>query len=184
MARSRAELEDGLGAVREAPGDTGTLKLIVARPEEEEREILESGELAKGSGLIRDMWARRPSSSTADGGPNPEAEVTVMGARAAALVAGSGDAASWAPAGDQLYVDLDLSRENLPPGSRIGVGEAVLEVSAEPHLGCGKFSRRFGVDALKFVNSREGRELRLRGVNTRVVEPGTVAVGDPVRKLG
>jgi MOSC domain-containing protein YiiM len=182
--RSREQLESGLDEVRDAPADAGTLELIARRPAEEEREVLEAGELDLDVGLVGDMWAHRPSSSTADGGPNPEAQVTLMSARAAALVAAGSDHERWAQAGDQLYVDLDLSQDNLPPGSRLQIGDAVLEVTAEPHLGCGKFSRRFGVDALKVVNSAEGRALRLRGVNTRVVTPGAIRRGDAVRKLG
>ena len=178
-----AELEAGLDHVRAAPADAGTLELITRRPAEEERELLEAGELDRSVGLVGDMWAERPSSSTADGGPNPEAQVTVMSARAAAVIAAGEDHERWAEAGDQLYVDLDISRANLPPGARLQVGEAVLEVSQDPHLGCGKFSRRFGVDAMKFVNSPTGRELRLRGVNTRVVTQGEIRRGDPVRKL-
>ncbi len=169
--------------MRAAPADAGTLELIARRPAEEERELLDAGELDLRVGLVGDMWAERPSSSTADGGPNPEAQVTVMGARAAALVAASPEPERWAQAGDQLYVDLDLSQANLPPGTRLQVGEALLEVTAAPHLGCGKFSRRFGVDALKLVNSATGRELRLRGLNARVVTPGAIARGDAVRKL-
>jgi MOSC domain-containing protein YiiM len=130
------------------------------------------------------MWHRRPSTSTADGGPNPQAQVTVMSARAAAVITAGEDHERWAEAGDQLYVDLDISQANLPPGTRLQIGEAVLEVSEDPHLGCGKFSRRFGVDAMKFVNSRTGRELRLRGVNTWVVKPGAISRGDAVRRLG
>jgi MOSC domain-containing protein YiiM len=149
----------------------------------EEREVLDEGRLDTEVGLVGDGWSVRGSSKTADGGPNPEAQVTVTSARAAALVAGGPNPEAWAPAGDQLYVDLDLSLENLPPGSRIAVGEAVLEVSAEPHTGCGKYVRRFGVDAMKFVNSEVGRSLRLRGLNARVVTPGTVRRGDRVRKL-
>jgi hypothetical protein len=176
------QLDAGLDQVRAAPADAGTLELIARRPAEEQREVLEDGELDLSAGLVGDMWAVRPSSSTPDGGPNPEAQVTVMNARAAALVAGP-DTERWAQAGDQLYVDLDLSHENLPPGTRLAIGDAVLEVMAAPHLGCGKFSRRFGVDALKFVNSKLGRELRLRGVNARVVTPGAIRRGDTVRKL-
>ena len=161
---STDELRAGLDHVRGAPADSGTLKLIARRPAEEQREILEAGELDLGAGLIGDMWAERPSSSTADGGPNPEAQVTVMNARVAALVAGP-ETDRWAQAGDQLYVDLDLSHENLPVGTRLRIGDAVLEVTEAPHLGCGKFSRRFGVDALKLVNSEIGRALRLRGVS-------------------
>lgn len=175
------ELEDGLGHVLAAPSDAGTLELIARRPADLERELLGEGELSLELGLVGDLWAERPSSKT--GAPNPKAQVTVMSARAAALVAGSDDHDAWAQAGDQLYVDLDLSEANLPAGSRLGIGEAVLEVTPDPHLGCGKFIKRFGVEALKFVNSEEGRALRLRGVNTRVVVAGRVARGDAVRKV-
>lgn len=177
------EFEAGLDRVREAPADDGTLELIVRRPAENERELLASGRLDLEVGLDGDMWATRPSSSTADGGPNTEAQITVMNARAAALVAGP-EHDGWAQAGDQLYVDLDLSHANLPAGTRLEIGDAVVEVTEAPHLGCGKFSRRFGVDAVKLVNSPVGRELRLRGLNARVVTPGAVRPGDRVRKLG
>jgi MOSC domain-containing protein YiiM len=177
------ELSPGLDHVRAAPASDGTVVLIVRRPAENERELLAEGRLELDQGLIGDVWSSKPSSSSADGGPNRDRQVTVMGARAAALVAGGPDHQRWAQAGDQLYVDFDLSTANLPPGTRLGVGEAVLEVTENPHLGCGKFSRRFGVDALKFVNSAEGRELRLRGVNTQVVVPGEVRSGDRVSKL-
>lgn len=176
-------LEPGLDGVRGAPADLGTLELIVRRPAENEREVLDSGRLDLEVGLAGDMWATRPSSSTADGSPNPEAQITVMNARAVALVAGP-EHDGWAQAGDQLYVDLDLSQANLPAGTRLEIGDAVIEVTEAPHLGCGKFSRRFGVDATKLVNSPVGRELRLRGLNARVVTPGEVRPGDPVRKLG
>ena len=180
--RPLSELEADLDRIRSAPADIGKVELIARRPAEEQRELLEVAELDLERGLVGDMWSHRPSSSTDDGGPNPEAQVTVMSARAAALVAGD-EQADWAQAGDQLYVDFDLSQANLPPGARLQVGDAVLEVRELPHLGCGKFARRFGVDALKLVNSDEGRELRLRGVNTRVVVPGAVRPGDRVTKL-
>lgn len=175
------ELKAGLDPIRDAPADEGTLELIVSRPAEEERVLMREGVLDSEHGLVGDMWSVRPSPSTADGGPNPEAQVTVMNARLAALIAGPGHD-SWAQAGDQLYVDFDLSQDNLPPGSRLTIGAATLEVTASPHLGCGKFSRRFGVDALKLVNSEAGRALRLRGLNARVVRPGPIAVGDQVTK--
>jgi hypothetical protein len=174
-ARPLAELEADLDEVRAAPAEAGTLKLIVRRPGENERELLAEGRLDLGDGLIGDRWRA--------GDRDPEDEVTIMGARAAAIVSGSDDHADWAQAGDQLYVDFDLSHENVPVATRLAVGDAVLEVTETPHLGCGKFSRRFGVDALKLVNSREGRELRLRGVNTRVVVPGAIRPGDRVTKL-
>ncbi len=178
-----SELAAGLDDVRAAPADAGTLELIVRRPAEEQRQLMTNAELELRGGLVGDMWVSRSSSSTADGGPNPEAQVTVMNARAAALVAGGSERERWAQAGDQLYVDLDLSQDNLPSGTRLAIGGAVLEVSKAPHLGCGKFSRRFGVDALKLVNSQTGRELRLRGLNARVVAPGAIARGDEVRKV-
>ena len=177
------ELETGLDHVRSAPTEVGSLELIVRRPAEEQRELLATGRLDLREGLVGDMWIDRPSSSTADGGPNPDAQVTVMSARAAALVAAGTAGERWAQAGDQLYVDLDLSQENLPAGTRLQVGDAVLEITEAPHLGCGKFSRRFGVDALKLVNSKTGRGLRLRGLNARVVAEGAIAQGDEVRKL-
>jgi MOSC domain-containing protein YiiM len=103
-----------------------------------------------------------------------------MNARMATLVARTRD--RWALAGDQLYVDLDLSGTNLPPGTRLDVGSAVIEVTSQPHRGCGKFATRFGVDALRFVNSDIGRELNLRGVNARIVTGGTLRTGDAIGK--
>ena len=180
-SRSRSELEAGLDEVRLAPAEEGTLCSIARRPAIEEREMLEEAELDLEVGMVGDIWAERPSSKT--GAPNPAAQVTVMSARAAALVADGDDHDAWAQAGDQLYVDLDLSKQNLPSGARLQIGEAVLEVTARPHLGCGKFARRFGVEALKFVNSSVGRAARLRGLNARVLAPGIVRRGDEVRKL-
>jgi MOSC domain-containing protein YiiM len=180
-ARPLAEMEAALDYVRAAPLDSGTLELIVIRPGVEEREILEEGQLDLERGLVGDNWGTKPSQST--GKPKPEAQVTVMSSRAAALVADGEDRAGWAQAGDQLYVDLDLSEANLTPGSKLAIGTAVLEVTQEPHLGCGKFIKRFGADALKLVNSATGRKLRLRGVNTRVAVAGTVRTGDEVRKV-
>ena len=171
----REELEAGLDHVRGAPPDGGALELIVRRPAENERELLDFARLDLDSGLTGDRWSQ--------GKADPEAQITVMNARAAALVTGRAEHEEWAQAGDQLYVDLDIGEANLPPGTRLELGDAVLEVTAEPHLGCGKFARRFGVDALKVVNSLAGRELRLRGLNARVVTPGAIARGDRVRVL-
>jgi MOSC domain-containing protein YiiM len=174
-------LEESLDHIREAPADGGTVELIARRPAVDEREVLNEARLDTHDGLVGDTWHVRGSSRTPDGGPNPEAQITLMNARAAAAIAG--DRERWALAGDQLYVDLDLSITNLPPGSRVQIGSAVIEFSEIPHTGCAKFSSRFGVDALKFVNSPVGRELRLRGANCRVVVAGTVHAGDTIRKL-
>jgi MOSC domain-containing protein YiiM len=174
--RSPEDLLAGLGHIRESPSDEGTLELIVRRPDVEQREVLEEGELSLEEGLVGDCWGTRAKS------PNPKAQVTLTNARATDLVAG-GDRERWPLAGDQLYVDFDLSGEHLPAGTQIAIGSAVVEVTDLPHMGCEKYTRRFGADARAFVNSPEGLELNLRGINTRVVRAGTVRRGDAVRKL-
>lgn len=179
--RTAAELEAGLGHVEASPRERGTVRLVCRRPGIDEREILEEGLLDPASGLVGDGWRERGSGSTPDGSSDPDKQVTVVNARLIGLLAG--DPERWALSGDQLSVDLDLSVGNLPPGTRLSVGEAVIEVTEPPHLGCAKFARRFGRDALRFVNSGVGRELRLRGMNARVVEGGSVRPGDPVAKL-
>lgn len=166
----------GLDHVRAAPRDRGEVVAIVCRPAAGERELLHEGMLDAEVGLVGDDWLTRGSKSTPDGSASRERQVTVMNARAAELVAGGTQ--RMALAGDQLYLDLDLSIENLPPGSRLRLGEATLEVSDVPHLGCAKFVERFGAEAMQFVNSSLGRQLRLRGMNTRIVVPGVVHVGD------
>jgi MOSC domain-containing protein YiiM len=174
-------LEESLDHIRQAPADGGTVELIARRPAEDEREVLTEARLDTHEGLEGDTWKVRGSSRTPDGGPNPDSQLTLMNARVAAAIAGERE--RWALAGDQLYVDLDLSIANLPAGSRVQIGSAVIEFSENPHTGCAKFSARYGVDALKFVNSPVGRELRLRGANCRVVVAGTVRAGDTIRKL-
>jgi hypothetical protein len=177
---STAELEAGVGEVRDSPSDGGTVELIVRRPAVDGREILAEGTLDIDSGLVGDTWPVRPSSRTPDRSAHPDMQLTVMNSRAALLVARHPDRRMLA--GDQLYVDLDLSPANLPPGTRLAVGSAVIEVTDQPHLGCAKFAARFGNDAWRFVNSRAGRALRLRGLNARVVVAGTVRPGDVIRK--
>jgi hypothetical protein len=175
------ELEAGLAVILESPSQEGTVELVVRRPAEGEREVLEEGQLDVDEGLVGDDWQRRGSSRTPDGSAHPGMQLTLMNARAIALIAG--DRERWPLAGDQLFVDLDLRPENLPPGTRLGVGAAVLEVTDVPHTGCAKFTERFGSAAIRFVNSQAGRALRLRGIYVRVVEPGLVRPGDAIRKL-
>jgi hypothetical protein len=174
-------LEAGVAEVRRAPKDGGTVELIVRRPAEDERETLDQAELDTAQGLLGDNWRARGSRATEDGSAHADLQLTLMNARVTALVARTRE--RWPLAGDQLYVDLDLSEANLPAGARLEVGSAVVELTAIPHTGCGKFARRFGVEALKFVNSRVGRELHMRGRNARVLRGGTVRTGDTVRKL-
>jgi MOSC domain len=178
---TRAELEAGLASIRSAPRDGGELQLIVRRPAVGERDILDIGHLDVVDGLVGDTWKIRPSSRTPDRTPHPEMQINIMGVRAITLIAG--DKARWALAGDQLFLDMDLAVENLPAGTRLQIGTALLEVTEQPHTGCGKFVERFGVDAMKFVNSPVGRELCLRGINARVMRNGVVRVGDRARKL-
>ena len=177
----RAALDAGLDHIRDAPKDNGIVELIVRRPEVEAREVLTEALLDTGEGLIGDCWRTRGSSSTADGSAHPEMQLTLMNARSAALVAVDLDRRQLA--GDQLFVDLDLSVVNLPPGSQLRVGAATIEITSVPHRGCGKFQARFGTEALKWVNSPVGRELNLRGVNARVVAGGIVRPGDHVAKM-
>jgi hypothetical protein len=178
---TRAELEAGLDEIRAAPGDNGVLRMIVRRPAVDAREVLEEADLDRVVGLVGDTWPARGSSRTADGSPHPDMQLTLMSARVIALLARRPE--RWPLAGDQLFADLDLSQEHLPPGTRLAIGTAVVQVTEQPHTGCRKFVDRFGSDAMKFVNSPEGRALRLRGVNTRVVQSGTIRVGDLLRKV-
>ena len=179
--RALAELEAGLPATRLSPADEGTLELIVRRPGIGRRDVLTLGHLDPLVGLIGDTWNQRGSSRTPDRSPHPEMQINIMNSRVIALIAG--DRSRWALAGDQLYVDLDLSAANLPAGTRLAIGTAIVEVTAQPHTGCGKFAERFGVDATKFVNSSTGRTLNLRGINARVVTGGPIRAGDVVQKV-
>jgi hypothetical protein len=175
------ELEAALNHLRETPRDEGVLHLIVCRPDVDQRTILNEAELDPFKGLIGDNWIVRASSKTSDGSPHPEMQINIMNSRVTALVAQ--DKERWPLAGDQLYIDMDLSKENLPAGARIQVGSAVLEVSSLPHTGCHKFVSRFGADAMKFVNSAVGKQLCLRGINAKVVQAGVVKVGQVAKKI-
>jgi MOSC domain-containing protein YiiM len=173
------QLEAGLDEIRRSPSAEGTVELVVRRPVEGEREVLDEGVLDAAVGLVGDDWRDR---NDRRGRPSdPASQLTLMNARAIELIAGTRE--RWALAGDQLYVDLDLSVANLPPGTRLEVGTAVVEVTEKLHTGCAKFTERFGSAAIRFVNQPPGRELRLRGMYAKIVEPGTVRPGDAIRKL-
>jgi MOSC domain-containing protein YiiM len=170
-----AQLEASTEHLGQSPSEAGTVELIVRRPEVDQREVLSEGEISTEEGLVGDNWASRGTE------PNFEAQLTLMNSRYVHLIAGSKD--RWPLAGDQFYVDFDLSVGNLPPGARLAVGDAVVEISATPHTGCAKFKDRFGRDALRFANSEMGSAMRLRGVNARVVRSGAVQTGDVVKKV-
>ncbi len=178
---TRAELEAGLPHILAAPKDVGRLDMIVRRPEHDLRETPQSVRISLANGIPGDHWNRGCHISTEDGRPHPDVQICIMNARAIELIAG--DRAHWALAGDNLMIDMDLSADNLPPGTRLAIGEAELEITAEPHNGCQKFIDRFGRDACIFVNTGPGKANRLRGIYGRVVRDGTISIGDTVRKL-
>ena len=183
MARqlTTEELERGLDDILASPKDNGALELIVRRPEVDARESLAEGRLDTEQGLVGDNWLARGSRHTADGAADPEMQLNIMNARVVALVAD--DPGRRELAGDQLYVDMDLSGENLPPGTRLEIGDAIVEVTEPPHTGCKKFAERFGKDAVVFVNSGRGKQLNFRGICAKVIRSGDIKVGDVARKL-
>jgi hypothetical protein len=169
-----AEIEAGLEKIFASPHDEGVLELIVCRPQENERAVLETGELDAEKGLLGDCWLTYNDGQI-------EAQIAIMNSRLADLLAGDRD--RWKLAGDQLYVDLNLTDENLPHGTKLQIGSAILEVTPKPHNGCRKFVERFGADAMKFVNSPVGKKYHLRGIYARVIQSGTIRRGDKVRKV-
>ena len=178
---TQEQLTSGLDEILKSPRDKGVLNLIVRRPETEQREILQEGTLDPACGLHGDNWLSRGSRATADGSAHPEMQLNIMNSRVIALVAQ--DPQRWALAGDQLYIDMDLSPENLPPGTRLSIGSAIIEVTSPPHTGCKKFVARFGKDAMMFVNSGVGKQLNLRGINAKVVQAGSIRINDIAKKV-
>jgi hypothetical protein len=177
----QSALDAGLDHIRAAPSDEGELSLIVARPAVGERNVLETAELSVIEGLVGDTWSIRSSKRTEDGTAHPDMQLNIMNARVTDLIAGSAD--RWALAGDQLYVDFDISESNLPAGTQLSIGTSVIEITDQPHTGCAKFSERFGPEALRWVNSGVGKELKLRGINARVITAGTITRGGTVQRL-
>ena len=170
-----------LTRVREAPRDVGRLELIVRRPAVDEREVVSEARLERDAGLVGDNWLTRGSSSTVDGAADPAAQLTLISTRVLAAI--EPDRERWPLSGDQLCVDFDLSVESLPVGARLAIGSAVVEITEKPHRGCAKFSGRFGSDALRWINTSEGREHRMRGAYARVVDAGAIRAGDAVRRI-
>ena len=179
--RPLVELEQALAHITRAPAEAGRVELIVCRPQPGQRAVLAEARLSLVEGLVGDCWKTRGYRKRPDGSAHPEMQLNLMNARCIAALAP--DRARWPQAGDQFFVDFDLGKVNLPPGTRLAIGNAVIEVTAEPHLGCLKFADRFGKDAVSFVNSDTGKALNLRGINARVIEGGTVRTGDAIRKL-
>lgn len=180
MFLSTHELEAGLELIRLSPKQQGKVELIVCRPDINAREELAQGELDLKVGLVGDNWLAKGYRKSKDGSAHPDMQLNIMNSRVISLIAKTKE--RWKLAGDQFFVDLDLSPENLPPGTQLEIGEAIIEVTPEPHLGCKKFVARFGKDAMVFVNSAQGKMLNLRGINTRVIKPGTVKMGATIKK--
>jgi len=178
---STGELEQGLGNILQSPTDDGELMLIVRRPDVDEREAASAGRLDTEQGLVGDNWLKRGSRHMPDGAADPEMQLNIMNARVVSLVADGTERRELA--GDQLYLDMDLSSENLPPGTRLAIGDAIIEVTEAPHTGCKKFAARFGRDAMVFVNSGMGKKLNFRGINAKVTQSGDISVGDIARKI-
>jgi hypothetical protein len=178
---SEDELISGLESIQASPKDQGTLDLIVIRPAHNERKVLSVCALSARLGVHGDDWADFCWKTLPDGSPDPDVQVTLINSRCVDLLAQ--DKSRWSLAGDQLYVDLDLSEDNLPVGQRLAVGSTILQITAIPHTGCGAFSERYGPAALEFVNSPIGKQLHLRGIYARVIHDGTVKQGDLITKI-
>jgi hypothetical protein len=178
---SYEEIEARLPFISASPKDKAALDLIVIRPKENERKVLQEGMLSTTDGLEGDMWKGRPSSRTPDKSAHPDMQLNIMNSRIIDVIAQEKE--RWQLAGDQLFVDLDLSKENLPAGTQLKVGDAIIEVTAQPHLGCKKFVSRFGLDAMKFVNSEIGKKHQLRGINAKVIKSGKIKLGDLMERI-
>ncbi len=176
-----AELQTGLPEILASPAGEGVLRAIVIRPEQGERRDIESCEISLAGGVHGDSWAKGCWKTTEDGCPHPDVQICIMNSRCIALVAH--ERSNWPPAGDNLFIDMDLTSTNMPPGERLAIGTAVVEITDTPHNGCGSFARRYGHDARRFVNTEEGKRQRLRGIYARVVQDGRVTVGDQVIKV-
>ena len=171
--RTLADLEHRFSAMRPAERDKGRVVLLVRRGDRGQREALDHADMTPESGMPGDAWGRQRR-------PSSDAQLTVMQANVAELIA---NGQPFLLFGDNVFLDLDLSAANIPPGTRIRAGSVTLEVTPMPHTGCRKFRERFGDAALRFVSKPELRDLNLRGVYMRVVESGRISVGDPVEVI-
>jgi len=179
--KSLVEMESHLELIKQSPSTEGTVEMIVSRPITGGREVMDHCELNIQAGLVGDNWQTRWDKHTADGSADKGRQLTLMNARAISAITESEE--RWPEAGDQFFVDFDLGLENLPHGTQLSLGQAVIEVTPLPHLGCRKFGKRFGKEANAFVNSATGKMLNLRGINARIIKPGVVSKGDVIRKL-
>lgn len=186
---NKDELEAGIDNILESPKDNGSLKLIVIRPDVEQRKILSEGELSTVEGLVGDSWIKRPDSKTTDKKPRIGTQITMMNSRVISLITKKlykdekEKFEKWSLAGDQFFVDMDLSYDNLPPGTKLSLGSAKIEISSDPHNGCKKFEEWYGKDAREFVNSEKGKKFNFRGIQGKVIKNGSVKINDFLKKL-
>ena len=181
MHSTKDQLAELVPHILDAPRDGGKIEMLVRRPTQDEREVVEFAQLRADVGMVGDDWFERGKAASQDGSVDPQYQLTVMSSRVVQAVAGSRD--RWPLAGDQIYVDMLLGTEELASGTRLAIGSAVIEVSSVPHTGCKKFVGRFGADALRFVNTGDGKPRRFRGLNASVVIDGECKVGDLVTRI-
>lgn len=174
-------LNDSFSDILDSPITNGTIELIVCRPKTNARKILTEAELTIEEGLVGDCWKNKRNFMRKDGLPDVEVQLTLMNSRCINAIAGSKE--FWPLAGDQLFVDLNLCKTVLQPKQQLKINDAIIEITDVPHLGCSKFSKRFGSDALKFVNSKNGKLHNLRGVNAKIIQPGVIKTGAIIERI-
>lgn len=178
---TQPEIDQRLSSVLDSPKDQGTVEMIVVRPFKNQRKTLIHVLFSPEAGVTGDNWKTQCWKKLNDGQSDPDVQVAIMNARMIDML--TDDKAHWPLAGDQLFVDFDLSVTNLSPGDQLQIGDAVLQITAEPHRGCSKFKQRFGELAMHCVNSAQGDAHRLRGIYAKIISAGNVSVGDVIHKI-
>ncbi len=175
------QLELSLETIAASPSKQGTVELIISRPETGKRVVHTIGNFSKTGGLEGDNWANDCWKTLPDGKSDPIVQIAITNTRLLAAICP--DKSRWPLAGDQIYTELNLSKTNLPVGTRLSAGTVILEITQEPHLGCSQYAEHFGKDSLKFTLTPRGRELNLRGIYAKVIKSGSINTGDRISKI-